>query len=255
MAGSISPSITTPQNDKPTETCDLHSASDEYATRFGGATGAWMLSVQESMLFECIGSDSSISILDVGGGHGQIGYPLLNRGFAVTVLGSSSEALKQFNGVTNDRITLATGPLLALPFKDRQFDVVTSFRIVSHCDDWQLLLRELCRVARRSIVFDYPTTRSINAVSSLFFKFKKNLEGNTRPFIVFNDRQLVEVLDKEGFEIERRDAQFFLPMVIHRKIGIPAISRALEWVPRTVGLTGLFGSPIILKATRKELSE
>ena len=52
---------------------------------------------------------------------------------------------------------------------------------------WPELVAALCRLARRAVVVDYPTRRSVNAVADLFFGLKKGVEGDTRPFTVFRD--------------------------------------------------------------------
>ena len=50
----------------------------------------------------------------------------------------------------------ATGNLLTLPFIDRAFDVVISYRLLPHVTNWEQLLSEMCRVAKTSVIVDYP---------------------------------------------------------------------------------------------------
>ena len=61
---------------------------------------------------------------------------------------------------------------------------------------------------------------------------------------------LVALFERNGFSKPEAYAQFFWPMVVHRAIGAPAVSRVLEGVPRAIGLTGAFGSPILLRTVR-----
>lgn len=61
------------------ETADIETSSDDYASRFAGATGAWMLDVQRDATIRLMGDDTD-SILDVGGGHGQLARPLCETG-------------------------------------------------------------------------------------------------------------------------------------------------------------------------------
>ena len=51
---------------------DVETASDDYAARFAGPVGAWMLQVQERAVLELIAPWPGASVLDVGGGHAQL---------------------------------------------------------------------------------------------------------------------------------------------------------------------------------------
>ena len=53
------------------------------------------------------------------------------------------------------------GNVVDLPFPDRSFDAAISFRLLTHCEAWPVLIRELCRVARRTVIVDYPTSQSV----------------------------------------------------------------------------------------------
>lgn len=235
-----------------TEAPDLHSASDEYAARFSGEVGRWMLEVQHGSVTEALRSSPGASVLDVGGGHGQIALPLAASGYDVTVLASSEPAGRQVAAAAAaGTLTLAIGGLGSIPFRDRSFDAVTCFRIVSHYGEWHSLVGELCRVARASVVIDYPSSRSVNAVSDLLFGLKKRVEGNTRTFTVFRDAEVAETFARHGFAVRRSFRQFALPMVLHRAMKSRAASAGLERIARAAGLTALAGSPVVLHASRE----
>ena len=51
-------------------------------------------------------------------------------------------------------------------------------------------------------------------------------------------------MDSPAFSLPT-NIQFFLPMVLHRMIGRRGISAALEGLCRGLGLTRLWGSPVI----------
>lgn len=235
----------------PTEDADVHSASDEYAARFGGRVGRWMLRVQERFTVKMVDAFTPQSVLDVGGGHGQISGPLLRRGFAVTVLGSDASAFTQVEkwGKPSGLRTV-TGPLLSLPFPDRSFDVVVSFRLLPHCDQWPELIAELCRVAKRGVVVDYPTEKSVNVLAPMMFGMKKSVEKNTRPYTLFADEAIAAEFMKHGFRIASSKHEFFFPMVLHRMLKLPELSAALEFFPRVFGLTARLGSPVIASFSR-----
>ncbi|MFN8390607.1 MAG: class I SAM-dependent methyltransferase [Bdellovibrionota bacterium] len=236
----------------PIEDADRETASDDYASRFSGPTGEWMLKLQERATEHLLGGWKALTILDVGGGHGQIALPLLKAGHAVTVLGSCHEALYQLtkSAATPAKLTLATGPLLQLPFKNESFDVVVSFRLLPHCEAWPTLIGELCRVARRAVIVDYPTGQSLNSLTPLLFRMKKNFEKNTRTYRLFRHREVADAFQEHSFAPARRAPQFFFPMVVHRMVSNPGVSQALESPARLFGLTHLFGSPVVARFDR-----
>jgi ubiquinone/menaquinone biosynthesis C-methylase UbiE len=138
------------------------------------------------------------------------------------------------------------GDVIALPFPDNTFDVVLCFRLLTHCERWPELVRELCRVARQAVIVDYPTGQSLNAIAPALFGAKKKFEKNTRTWALFRHRQVIGEFAKNGFEPVATKKQFFLPMVLHRMLKCRALSAALEAVCRALGLTRLWGSPVIV---------
>lgn len=240
----------TKQADYP-ETADIETSSDAYARRFDGAAGQWMLEVQERLTLAMLADRPGISILDVGGGHGQLAIPLCRAGYRVTVLGSAASCRKRVAGeVESGRCTFLTGNVIDLPFPDGAFDVVISFRLLTHCVAWPVLVRELCRVARQSVIVDYPTSEGLNAIAPALFGAKKKLEGNTRHWRLFTHGEVAEAFAKRGYGVVRRSPQFFLPMVLHRVLRSRQTSRALEGVCRVLGLTRRWGSPVIVEMSR-----
>ena len=71
------------------ETADIETSSEGYASRFSGAVGTWMLNIQTEATLQMLQDYPQATVLDVGGGHGQITAPLIENGYQVTVLGSS----------------------------------------------------------------------------------------------------------------------------------------------------------------------
>jgi 2-polyprenyl-3-methyl-5-hydroxy-6-metoxy-1,4-benzoquinol methylase len=233
------------------ETADLETSSDDYALRFAGEVGAWLLKIQEEVTLNLLAPYPNAKVLDVGGGHGQITPALIKNGYQVTVLGSSEVCqarIKSF--IDANQCQFQVGNVLDLPFPDGTFDVVISYRFLAHIQQWQKFLAELSRVAKQAVIVDYPTVRSVNAIAPQLFKLKKGLEGNTRPFICYRETELISFLEVIGLKRAKRYPQFFLPMVLHRALKMPQLSRFLEGLSRLSGLTYLFGSPVILKLTK-----
>ena len=229
------------------ETADIESSSDGYAGRFAGPTGQWMLSVQErltlSLLKPC---GEGRSILDVGGGHGQLAVPLCREGHRVTVLGSSEECARRLQpALDSGRCRFRVGNVIALPFPDRSFDLAISFRLLTHCGSWPELVAELCRVAREGVIVDYPTSQSVNRLAPKLFEAKKKVELNTRTWRLFTHAEVRRVFSEQCFKQTRLKKQFLLPMVLHRMLKCRPVSAGLETAFRGIGLTRLAGSPVI----------
>jgi ubiquinone/menaquinone biosynthesis C-methylase UbiE len=233
------------------ETADIHSSSEEYAARFGGPVGNWMLEVQEHAVLRAL-DDECTSVLDVGGGHGQIALPLARANRDVMVLGSShtcAERLREY--IESGLMAFRAGNLVELPFESRSFNLVVSFRLMSHCTAWRTLITEMCRVSNHAVIVDYPVWMSANILTPLLFKLKKRLEGNTRTYRIFSSRDLIREFRRNGFRLASLEKQFFFPMGLHRALKSPGISRRLEAAARFLRLTRLFGSPVVAKFVRE----
>ena len=113
------------------------------------------------------------------------------------------------------------------------------------------LVAELCRVARRAVVVDYPTGQSLNRFAPLLFGAKKRLEGDTRTWTLFRHRQVLDAFSRNRYVLDCRRHQFFFPMVLHRALKCRTLSVALESLCELTGLTSVWGSPVIVKMVRK----
>lgn len=231
------------------ETPDIESSSDAYAARFAGPSGQWMLEVQEKLTLRLLKDQGCSTILDVGGGHGQLARPLCREGYDVTVLGSDASCEHRIRDLTaKGACHFQTGPLTQLPFGDRTFDAVVCFRIVTHSTAWPTLIAELCRVARRAVIVDYPTIESVNRIADHFFTFKKGYEKNTRTWQNFRHADIRAAFERAGWTVQARSGQFLLPMALHRILKCRPLSAGLEGISRALGLNDRWGSPVILRA-------
>ena len=125
-----------------------------------------------------------------------------------------------------------------------------SFRFLPHEDEWAAAIGEMSRLAKKVIIVDYPDIRSFNIFYSIMFKMKKAYESNTREFLTFNRKSIKNEFCKNGFCQLIFKPQFFFPMVIHRALKSGVISSLLEAFPKIIGLNKLFGTPIIVKASK-----
>ncbi|MBL7077171.1 MAG: class I SAM-dependent methyltransferase [Kiritimatiellae bacterium] len=233
------------------EPADIETASVGYAQRFAGPIGTWMLGRQSDIVLDLLAPHRQDTILDVGGGHAQLARPLAEAGYAVTVHGSAPECSTQIQDLADSgTCRFVCAPMLELPFESGSVDTVLCFRLLTHCDEWPALVAELCRVAKRAVIIDYPTSQSLNAFSGGLFSAKKKLEGNTRTWRLFRREELVDAFREHGFVCKTERKQFFLPMVLHRILRCPPLSGFLEGICRCFGLTRLWGSPVIIELER-----
>jgi SAM-dependent methyltransferase len=234
------------------EDADVETSSEGYARRFAGPVGRLFLDRQADSTLQLLRPFPGASVLDVGGGHGQVTGPLVAAGHAVTILGSDASCEARVRDWTGaGRARFVAGDLLEPPMPDRSHDVVLSYRLLPHVRRWGELVATLCRLARLAVLVDYPTRRSVNAAAGLLFGLKKGVEGDTRPFLVFSDAEVAGEFARHGFAPTGRRPQFFFPMALHRGIGSAGLARALEGLAAAAGLTRVLGSPVIVRMERR----
>lgn len=235
------------------ETADIATSNDDYATRFRGATGAWMLSMQERGVLKLLTRgphpvQPGAAILDVGGGHGQLAFPLCARGYKVEVIGSAPSCRHRIRALTDaGQCVFRVGNVIELPYPDGAFDAVVAVRMLTHCEAWPQLIKEMCRVSRGPVITDYPTGQSLNAIAPALFAAKKKFERNTRTWRLFRHAEVREGFAAAGYRETGRFAQFFLPMVVHRALRCRPLSAFAEGVCRLLGLSRLWGTPVIVR--------
>ncbi len=228
----------------PIEFADVETSSEGYAQRFSGPVGEFFLALQTQIVLELLKPWPGAKVLDIGGGHGQLALPLIEAGYEVTVAGSHPACRERLDRLLPpDSFVFKVGDLLSLPLEDNSFDIVLSFRLLPHLDDWPKLVAECCRLAEKAVIVDYPDIRSINIFSKLFFQLKKAIEKNTRPFSCFSREELQGEFPKHHFSHSLFRPEFFIPMALHRALKSGTLSRQLESICQKLGLTRSFGFP------------
>jgi len=110
---------------------------------------------------------------------------------------------------------------------------------------------ELCRVAAHRVVVDYPARRSVNILSRPLFAMKGMVERDTtRPYAMCDRDEIAACFCQAGFRVTNEFPQSFLPMALHRLAKAAWLVRAAEGPARALGLTRMFGSPVIVRADR-----
>ena len=234
--------------------CDIETSSESYASRFQGSIGTWMLGIQQRAMMRLLGSlPAGAAVLDLGGGHGQLTGALLQKGWRVVIAGSDPACQERVAPYLSAKCRFDVVNLERLPYDDRCFDAVICVRLLAHAEHWSGIIGEMCRVARSSVVVDYPSYRSSNILAKSMFGLKQQAERRRlrpRHFRVFHQREIVMTFLQNHFEVTQTYRQFVWPMFVHRALGRPTISSLLEAPARAVGLTRFIGSPVLARADR-----
>lgn len=101
-------------------------------------TAKWLIpAIEMPWLAERWQSMGFRDVLDNGCGPGRHGIYFANRGFCVTGLDQSAEALAHFQkwaGETGVQVTAVQGDIFSLPFPDDSFDAIIDYNVSYHTD-------------------------------------------------------------------------------------------------------------------------
>ena len=237
---------------------DVHSAGPGYAKRFGGDIGAFFLTRQWEVIEHALRTNkiSAGSVLDVGGGHGQLAPRFVAADWKVTVVGSPTASTEQLNSqLDRSDFEYVTSSLPSLPFPNRSFDLVTATRMLAHVPCVSDFLSEVCRVARRAVIVDYPVTGVVHRLAAMALRLKQKLEPDTRPYRCLHRSEVEALFAQHQFAIAAQTGQFLWPMALHRLARQRYLADILEAIPRRCGWAARWGSPIIALATPTEKAQ
>lgn len=221
--------------------------------RFGGPIGELVASTQARVLANMIGRIQERDVLDVGTGTGRAALLLARGGAHVTAVDASEQMLEVARRRAAEelaKVDFRRGDAHALEFGNRSFDVVVCLRVLMHTPNWRRSLSELCRVAERLVIFDYPSATSAALVHSLTRRVVHAAGGRTEAYRVFTDRTVRQALDTSGFRVRSVHRQFVLPIQLHRAVGSLRFTEFSEDLLDRVGLLRFFGSPVTVCAER-----
>lgn len=160
-----------------------------------------------------------VSVLEIGGGVGEIQVELLRRGAAtVTNLEISSsyeeEAYRLLaqSGMT-ERVTRRLVDIATAPEEVDQADVVVLHRVVCCYPDYQCLLAAAGRHARRLLVFSHPPRNPMTRLMIGWENLLRRLRHNDFRAFVHPPRAMLDVLESQGLTAEYRHRGFVWSVV------------------------------------------
>lgn len=224
-------------------------------SHFGGPIGRLIAEEQERVLIQFLGDLQDDVALDVGTGTGRAAVFLAGHGAKVTALDASREMLKVARGHAAEMelsVDFMPGDAYALAFSNGSFDTVISLRMLMHTPNWRRCLSEMCRVARRRVLFDYPPLASASAFQVVLRRIAQLAGRRVEAYHVISTAAIRTVLQQEGFRIVGFHRQYVLPIGFHKLIGSLSFTRSTERFLASLGLTDLVGAPVTIVAERFE---
>jgi ubiquinone/menaquinone biosynthesis C-methylase UbiE len=221
--------------------------------RFGGPIGEYVAGTQARVLANMVGRIQDRPILDVGTGTGRAALLMARGGAQVTAVDASEQMLevaRRRAAEEHAQIRFARGDAHALQFDDKEFDVVICLRVLMHAPDWRQCLGELCRVAERLVIFDYPAAASVALLESLARRTVHALGARTEAYRVLSDRAIRQTLGRHGYRVRSVHRQFVMPIAFHRLVGSRRFTIRSEGILDRLGLLKRFGSPGTVVADR-----
>ena len=221
--------------------------------RFGGPIGTLVAGTQARVLTNMVGRIHERPILDVGTGTGRAALLFARGGARVTGVDASEQMLavaRQRAADEGVKATFQIGDAHDLAFPDRAFDVAVSLRLLMHTPKWRRCIAELCRVADRLVIIDYPSATSAALIEATARRVLHRAGMAAEPYQVFRQRTIEEAFDRCGFRIRSVHRLFVLPIALHKAIGSRRLTEAAEHLFDRAHLLNTFGSPVTLVAER-----
>jgi hypothetical protein len=117
---------------------------------------------------------------------------------------------------------------------------------------WRELCAELARVSRDLVLVDFPRRGALHRLAPALFGVKRRIENNTRPYFDYAHGEVEAAFDALGLDVVGASGQFAWPMVLHRVLQKPPLSRTLERCATLCGWTASFGSPVLILARHRD---
>jgi SAM-dependent methyltransferase len=180
--------------------------------------------LRESLLLRLmLSSDPGREVVNVGAGQGTMSELLERRGFRVTSVDPSPEALPLLEARCRGPVVAA--PAESLPFPDATFDAAVLGEVLEHLDDDVSGLREVTRVLRDGAVVAVSVPRN-----PTWFGPSDEWAGHRRRY---TRAALLDLCAEAELAVERlRPWGFPVSSTYHRRIYEPRLARVGAAPPR-----------------------
>jgi len=131
-----------------------------YDAWYASARGRWIGDVETRLLLDLLTCQRGDSVLDVGCGTGYFSRRLAQAGLRVTGIDTDGGAI-DFAMRKNGPVRYLRADARRLPFKDRSFDCAVAVTSLCFIEPASAALREMWRVARRSVVLGLLNRNSL----------------------------------------------------------------------------------------------
>jgi SAM-dependent methyltransferase len=131
-----------------------------YDAWYASARGRWIGDVETRLLLDLLTCQRGDSVLDVGCGTGYFSRRLAQAGFRVTGIDTDPRAL-DFAARKDGRIRYLRADARKLPFEDHSLDCAVAVTSLCFIEPASAALREMWRVARRSVVLGLLNRNSL----------------------------------------------------------------------------------------------
>ncbi|HUU90710.1 MAG TPA: class I SAM-dependent methyltransferase [Phycisphaerae bacterium] len=172
--------------------------------------------VEAPRVFRGVDVPEGATVLEIGCGYGD-GVLLIAQRFAgarVVAMDLDEEIVaaaqqrialppRWARAVATDRITLLCGDATALSFPDAAFDAVILFGMLHHVREWRRVIAEAHRVLRPGGVFAFEEA----LIGNRWWRF-----NDRWGHVPFKAAELREALGVAGFQVERFDDPWYLPL-------------------------------------------
>ncbi|AUX47969.1 methyltransferase type 11 [Sorangium cellulosum] len=151
------------------------------------------------------------SVLEVGCGEGRLAHHLATHAPRAERFVATDVSLERAATDVDPLIQFREASVYALPFEDREFDLIVCCEVLEHLEDPARALRELRRVAGRWVIVSTPREPLWRALNMMRGRYLADL-GNTPGHIQhFRRRDLVALV---GGELAVREVRNPVPWTV-----------------------------------------
>lgn len=184
---------------------ELHKElSQEYKKRYRYKFSSLFQAYWNDTLIEETANLFSSAVLDFGCGNGILLKDLTQKFKYAVGLDASLDMVKDIRSEYGPNINIMVGDGENLPVRAESFDIVMCRGTLHHLSSLTQGLKEIKRCLKRNgvLIFSEPSNDSIvvRAARFIMYKFSRKFDEDD---IAFHEKEVTEIVEKEGFRIEK----------------------------------------------------